>query len=121
MDYIENIIINKLDNVNKSATSFMDTIGSEIRLKRNRMNLTLKALTDNTCSVSYLSKIEHNKIEPNMMILRELCGRLKINDEQFEQLLNKITNFSDKDLVGISKEVYDKNIENIILSMSSSG
>ena len=41
--------------------------------------------------------------------------------EQFEQLLNKITNFSDKDLVGISKEVYDKNIENIILSMSSSG
>ena len=90
MDYIENIIINKLDNVNKSATSFMDTIGSEIRLKRNRMNLTLKALTDNTCSVSYLSKIEHNKIEPNMMILRELCGRLKINDEQFEQLLNSV-------------------------------
>ena len=41
--------------------------------------------------------------------------------EQFEKLLNKITNFSEKDLVGISKEIYDKNIENTILSMSSSG
>ena len=40
--------------------------------------------------------------------------------EQFKKLLDKITNFSEKDLVGISKEVYDKNIENIILSMSSS-
>ena len=41
--------------------------------------------------------------------------------EQFEKLLNKITNFSEKDLVGISKEEYNKNIEDIIISMSSSG
>lgn len=41
--------------------------------------------------------------------------------KQFEQLLDKITNFSEKDLVGISKEEYNKNIENLIMSMSSSG
>ena len=40
---------------------------------------------------------------------------------QFEKLLDKITNFSEKDLVGISQEEYNKNIENIIISMSSSG
>ena len=41
--------------------------------------------------------------------------------EIFEKLLDKINNFSENDLVGISKEVYNKNIENVILSMSSSG
>ena len=40
--------------------------------------------------------------------------------EKFSKLLDKITKFSEKDLIGISKEVYDKNIENIILSMSAS-
>ena len=41
--------------------------------------------------------------------------------KQFEKLLDKITNFSEKDLVGITKEVYDKNNENIIMSMSLNG
>ena len=40
---------------------------------------------------------------------------------KFKRLLDKITNFSEKDLVGISKEEYDKNIEGIILSMNSTG
>ena len=38
---------------------------------------------------------------------------------KFKNLLDKITNFSEKDLVRISKEEYDKNIEEIILSMNS--
>ena len=38
---------------------------------------------------------------------------------KFKNLLDKITNFSEKDLIGISKEEYDKNIEEIILSMNS--
>ena len=38
---------------------------------------------------------------------------------KFKNLLDIITNFSEKDLVGISKEEYDKNIEEIILSMNS--
>ena len=41
--------------------------------------------------------------------------------KHFEELLNKIINFSEKDLVGISKEEYNKNIQDIIISMSSSG
>ena len=48
--------------------------------------------------------------------------QLKRGDEllkQFEMMLNKITDFSEKDLVGITKEVYDNNIKNIIISMSS--
>lgn len=89
MDNI-NILLNKLEHVNKTDFDYMDTIGSEIRLQRNRMNLTLKALTDNTCSISYLSKIEHNQIEPNMGILKELCDRLKITESQFNELLNTV-------------------------------
>ena len=33
---------------------------------------------------------------------------------KFKTLLDKITNFSEKDLVGFTKEEYDKNIEKII-------
>ena len=40
--------------------------------------------------------------------------------EIFTKLLDKINNFSEKDLIGISKEDYNKNIENVKLSMSSS-
>ena len=40
---------------------------------------------------------------------------------KFKTLLDKITNFSEKDLIGITKEEYDKNIEGIINSMSSTG
>ena len=39
---------------------------------------------------------------------------------KFKKLLDIISNFSEKDLVGISKEEYDKKIEEIILSMNSS-
>ena len=39
---------------------------------------------------------------------------------KFKNLLDKITNFSEKDLVGISKEQYDKNCEKIILSVNNS-
>ena len=41
--------------------------------------------------------------------------------KHFEKLLDKITHFSEKDLVGISKETYEQNIENLIKSMSSTG
>ena len=38
---------------------------------------------------------------------------------KFKLLLDKITNFSEKDLVGVTKEEYDKKIEEIILSMKN--
>ena len=47
---------------------------------------------------------------------------LKNGDEllkKFDMMLKKITDFSEKDLVGITKEVYDNNIKNVIISMSS--
>ena len=40
--------------------------------------------------------------------------------KKFKELLDKITNFSEKDLIGITKEEYDKKMEDIISSMSSS-
>jgi hypothetical protein len=41
--------------------------------------------------------------------------------KQFDKLLEKISKFSEKDLVGFSKEDYDKNINNIILAMTTTG
>ena len=41
--------------------------------------------------------------------------------KQFDKLLEKITKFSEKDLVGFSKEDYDKNINNIILAATTTG
>ena len=39
--------------------------------------------------------------------------------KKFEELINKIQNFSEKDLVGISEDEYDKNISKVISSMDN--
>jgi len=80
--------LSKLSKYGDKQKNTFNVIGTEIRLKRDDLDMTLKAISGDICSVSYLSKVEHNKIEPNMAILKEICERLDITEKQFNEILN---------------------------------
>ncbi len=61
-------------------------IGVEIKNRRMNNLQTLEALSQDVCSVSYLCKVEQNKIEPNKAFLRELCSRLELSDDKVDYL-----------------------------------
>ena len=81
-------------------------IGTEIRLRRNGQCKTLDALCLNTCSVSYLSKIEKNEIKPNPTLLEEICKRLSLSKESLEIINNSKLIFDD-----IIKAAFDRDFE----------
>ncbi|MBL5766769.1 hypothetical protein B5V88_04035 [Heyndrickxia sporothermodurans] len=53
-------------------------IGAIIKLNRINQNLTQEELADGIISISYLSKIENGKIEPNEEVIKLLCRKLGI-------------------------------------------
>ncbi|HPX71812.1 MAG TPA: helix-turn-helix transcriptional regulator [Acholeplasmataceae bacterium] len=67
------------------------TIGSIVRWQRKQKNMTLNEGADGICSISYLSKVENNLIEPSDQILEDLKKRFELEDildydlERFEE------------------------------------
>ncbi len=61
-------------------------IGAEIKSSRLKMSKTLDAIDNVNKSISYISKIETNKIVPNEKCLRELCDELLIPREDLESM-----------------------------------
>ena len=55
-------------------------IGVELRNRRIALSRTLNGVAFKTCSVSYLSKIENNKIHPNKAYVREICNKLDLSN-----------------------------------------
>ncbi|MDL2292438.1 helix-turn-helix domain-containing protein [Acholeplasma sp. OttesenSCG-928-E16] len=53
-------------------------IGSLIKFKRMESHMTLEETADGICSVSYLSKIENNRIDPTDKYLEPLIKKLDI-------------------------------------------
>ncbi|TNF08853.1 MAG: XRE family transcriptional regulator [Bacillota bacterium] len=58
-------------------------IGSAIRYKRKQMNMTLEEACEGICSISYLSKLENNQIEPGNRFIDQLIERFQLH-ESFE-------------------------------------
>ncbi len=56
-------------------------IGSAIKVKRKELGMTLEESAEGICSISYLSKLENNLIEPNEVFVRKLKQRLNLKDE----------------------------------------
>lgn len=54
-------------------------IGKLIKYHRTRQEMTQKELAHGICSVSYLSKVENNSIDPSEDIIDALAGRLNIS------------------------------------------
>jgi len=57
-------------------------IGSAIKVKRKELKMTLEESAEGICSISYLSKLENNLIEPNDVFVSKLKKRLNIKDEK---------------------------------------
>ncbi len=55
-------------------------IGSAIRFKRKSMNMTLEEASEGICSVSYLSKLENNLIEPGEKFVDQLVKKFKLDE-----------------------------------------
>ncbi len=88
MDQLILKTINLLNKKEEDKNSYTDVVGTEIRLKRSELNYTLKSLTSDICSISYLSKIENSKIDANVIVLKELCDKLEISDKQLDEIVS---------------------------------
>lgn len=63
-------------------------IGVEIKHRRLALCKTLATLADKICSVSYVSKIENNLAAVSNFYLHELCGRVELDEQQIQALMN---------------------------------
>ena len=63
----------------KQKGDLIQNIGTFIAQRRILSDMTQEELAKGVCSVTYLSKIENNKIQPNIETINLLCKRLKIN------------------------------------------
>ena len=68
-----------------STTPYM---GGIVKRKRLEMNLTQESFSNGICSVSYLSKVENNRMPPNDYFVKEMskkCGlNLELCSKEFE-------------------------------------
>jgi len=65
-------------------------IGSAIKFKRKELNMTLEEGATGICSVSYLSKLENNLIEPNIDFIEKLMKKFDISENSYNDLNNYI-------------------------------
>ncbi|WP_080873686.1 helix-turn-helix domain-containing protein [Oceanobacillus timonensis] len=62
----------------------MIAIGTYIKIQRMKQKMTLGELSEGIVSLSYLSKIENQKTEPNEDIIKKLCNRLCVTTDQHQ-------------------------------------
>lgn len=80
-------------------------IGSMLKIRRKELKLTLEEGAEGICSVSYLSKLENNLIEPNILFVDQIMKRLGIvqtidfNQDKYLKDLYQIT----KDMISLHK------------------
>lgn len=56
-------------------------IGSAIRLRRKELKMTLEEGAEGICSISYLSKLENNQIDPNLDFVDKLVERFDLKEQ----------------------------------------
>lgn len=81
-----NKIIQELSKRNSKKIDVFSIIGAEIKSKRLKNAQTLKDVSRDICSQSYLSKIENNAIDPNPLYINKICDRVYINETSLEKL-----------------------------------
>ncbi|MEK4304046.1 tetratricopeptide repeat protein [Oceanobacillus sp. M60] len=106
----------------------MIAIGTYIKIQRTKQKMTLGELSEGIVSLSYLSKIENQKTEPNEDIIRRLCHRLCITiDQSQEEKIGELCknwyemldeNTKEKDMEAAYQEIQmlmDKNYSNHLI------
>jgi len=76
--------INKRIRLDDYKSDFQE-IGSFIKKKRKELNVTQDVISNGICSVSYLSKIENNQIVPNEYYVKEIMGKLDVEDSYYQK------------------------------------
>lgn len=109
-------LINELDKKRMKNDNEDALIGAEIKLRRNSLSKTLEAVSLDTCSISYLSKVENNEIKPNLKMLEDICERVSLTKDNLKLIIESKEVFGkvikafyqhDEDLL---KEYYDKSL-----------
>ncbi len=85
-------LINYVKNLKKSNAMHLNVFSAILKRERLQQNLTLEEVSSGICSVSYLSKLENNQIEPKDDYLKFLFDRLSIDynqarDNDYERIL----------------------------------
>ena len=108
--------VKKRIELKEQKTDYSD-IGALIKKKRKEYKLTQSKLCKGTCSVSYLSKVENNLIDPNDRYVRELLKKLQISedvvfksisDKKFlERVIEAFFYMDDEEMERIMEEIKD--------------
>lgn len=98
-------------------SSTISYMGGIVKRKRLEMNLTQESFSNGICSVSYLSKVENNRMPPNDYFIKEMskkCGlNLELCSKEFEDsivLKRAFKAFYQRDfnvLESLMKEAFD--------------
>lgn len=81
-------VINELKKKENNELQKYQYLGAEIKNSRLKLSKTLESMINVSKSVSYISKVENNKIIPNQECLEELCDELLINKSSLNTLGN---------------------------------
>lgn len=79
-------LIGQVKNYRQILYNKEKTIGSVIKHYRRDQKLTLEDTATGICSISYLCKVENNQIIPSDLILPKLVDKLKINEDEFNDI-----------------------------------
>lgn len=108
-----NIIILEILKRQKCKDENHSEIGLEIKYRREKRSLTLEEVSGNTCSLSYLWKLENNKIDANHFYLEEICKKVDLTENEIERLFqldgylaSAISAFIENDKA-LLKKIYD--------------
>jgi len=74
-----------IDKYNRKTVNYSHYLGEVLKRKRTELSMTQEAVSHGICSVSYLSKIENNKMSPNSLFVREISDRMGIDLEAYAQ------------------------------------
>lgn len=106
----------EIEKRNQNLKRRTEIIGTEIKKRRIERNITQDKITQGKISVSYLSKIENGKIEPNEKYLKEILEEMQIDknisnyfDIYLDLTNNMIKYFYLKDTKKV-KDIYNKTL-----------
>lgn len=87
------------------------TYGKIIRRRRKEQKLSAKALSNGLCTESALSKIENDKVTPDLFLARALLQRLGMSDEPFMFFASKAEEdmyVLEREFVGVERHFREK-------------
>ena len=86
--------VNKLLSVYKRVSQTelnrikTNSLGALAKKRRISLHMTQGEVADKICSISYLSKVETNKIIPNDRCITALMEKVKISENEGKELKN---------------------------------